>query len=81
MSRTLALSALCLTDTVYEGTIMVETSETTDQDEPASSARFKRLPERIPVEDTIATQETEPPSDPTMGRDTERDFMLRNAGF
>jgi hypothetical protein len=69
-------------DTVYEGTIMVETSETADKDKPASSsARFKRLPERIPVEDTIATQETEPPSDPTMGRDTERDFMLRNAGF
>jgi hypothetical protein len=28
----------------------------------------------------IAVQDTEPPPDPTMGRDTERDFMLRNAG-
>ncbi len=60
---------------------MVETSETGDQDEPASSARFKRLPERIPVEDTIATQDTDPPPDPTMGRDSEHDFMMRNAGF
>jgi len=51
------------------------------QDESAASARFRRLPERIRPEDMIATQETEPPPDPTMGRDSERDFMLRNAGF
>jgi hypothetical protein len=29
----------------------------------------------------VAVQETEPPPDPAMGRDPERDFMLRNAGF
>lgn len=51
-----------------------------DQDETASRRRFRKLPERIRPEDMIAAQETEPPPDPTMGRDPERDFMLRNAG-
>ena len=64
-----------------EVTIMVEPSRASDQDESASFARFRRLPERIRPQDMIATQETEPPPDPTMGRDSERDFMLRNAGF
>lgn len=59
---------------------MVEATSTADQPEAASSARFRKLPERIRPEDMIATQETEPPPDPTMGRDCERDFMLRNAG-
>jgi hypothetical protein len=59
---------------------MVETTRAADEDKSASSARFRRLPERIRPEDMIAVQETEPPPDPTMGRDTERDFMLRNAG-
>ena len=49
-------------------------------DKPASSARFKSLPERIRPEDMIEAQETEPPPDPTMGRDTEHDFLMRNAG-
>ncbi len=60
---------------------MVQTRRTTDKDELDSSARFRKLPERIRPEDMIAVQETEPPPDPTMGRDSERDFMLRNAGF
>jgi hypothetical protein len=60
---------------------MVETTNTTDQDKATASVRFRRLPERIQPEDMIAAQETEPPPDPTMGRDSERDFMLRNAGF
>lgn len=60
---------------------MVETTRATDPDKVASSARFLKLPERIRPEDMVATQETEPPPDPTMGRDSERDFMLRNAGF
>lgn len=51
-----------------------------DQDRPTASARFRKLPERIRPQDMIAVQETEPPPDPTLGRDTERDFMLRNAG-
>jgi len=60
---------------------MVDPTSAPDQDESARSARYRKLPERIRPEDTIATQETEPPPDPTMGRDPERDFMLRNAGF
>ena len=59
---------------------MVEATSPAEQDAMASSTRFKKLPERIRIEDMIATQETEPPPDPTMGRDCERDFMLRNAG-
>lgn len=59
---------------------MVDSTSTADPKEAASSARFRKLPERIRPEDMIATQDTEPPPDPTMGRDTERDFMLRNAG-
>jgi hypothetical protein len=62
-------------------TFMVETTSSADQDTTASSARFGKLPERVRPEDMIAVQETEPPPDPTMGRDSERDFMLRNAGF
>lgn len=42
--------------------------------------RFRRLPERVRPEDLIATQEAEPAPDPTMGRDPDRDFMLRYAG-
>lgn len=60
---------------------MAEKASTTNQDKAASSARFLKLPERIRPEDMIAVQETEPPPEPTMGRDSERDFMLRNAGF
>lgn len=52
----------------------------THHDKTASSMRFRQLPERIRPEDMITTQDTEAPPEPTMGRDTERDFMLRNAG-
>jgi hypothetical protein len=44
-------------ETVYEVTIMVEKASAADRDEP-SSDRFRRLPERIRLEDTIAAQET-----------------------
>jgi len=69
-------------DTVHEVRIMVEAKSLADQDGNGRAlfTRFTKLPERIRPEDMIATQETEPPPDPTMGRDSERDFMLRNAG-
>jgi hypothetical protein len=51
-----------------------------DQDKAASPGRFRHLPGRILPKDMVTTQDTEPPPEPTMGRDTERDFMLRNAG-
>lgn len=60
---------------------MVEATSSEDHQQAGSIARFRKLPARIRPEDMIATQETEPPPDPTMGRDSERDFMLRNAGF
>ena len=60
---------------------MVESTNAADQVKLTSSARFRKLPERVRPEDMIAVQETEPPPDPTMGRDPERDFMLRNASF
>jgi hypothetical protein len=61
-------------------TIMGEPRSSADQDKPASPARFRKLPERIRPEDMIEAQDTEPPKDPTMGRDTEQDFFMRNAG-
>jgi hypothetical protein len=49
--------------------------------EPASgSQRFKRLPERVKLEDTVESQETTPARDPEGGRDTDRDFMIRYSG-
>jgi hypothetical protein len=49
--------------------------------EPATdSQRFKRLPERVRLEDTVASQDTRIARDPEGGRDTDRDFMLRHLG-
>ena len=49
--------------------------------EPASgSQRFKRLPERVRLEDTVETHDTNVARDPEGGRDTDRDFMIRYTG-
>ncbi len=49
--------------------------------EPESdSQRFKWLPERIKVEDTVESHETNPARDPEGGRDTNRDFFIRYIG-
>jgi len=48
--------------------------------ETPSAARFKTLPGHIRLEDTISTQDVDPGPDPAMGRDTELEFLLRNAG-
>jgi len=42
--------------------------------------RFKKLPEHIELEDTIAEHPAADPPDPNGGRDPEQDFFLRNAG-
>ena len=42
--------------------------------------QFGVLPERIPLAEMIQSVDTEPAPDPRMGRDTETEFMLRNAG-
>ena len=41
---------------------------------------FSTLPARIAPEDMITTQAIDPGPDPRGGRDTETEFMLRNAG-
>lgn len=46
-----------------------------------SSERFRHLPERIGPAEFVETHDAEAVPDPTMGRDPERDFMLRNAGL
>ncbi len=40
---------------------------------------FSTLPERIAPEDMTTTQDVDPGPDPRGGRDTETEFMLRNA--
>ena len=46
---------------------------------PRASMDYSELPARIPLEDVITTQATREAPDPTMGRDTESEFLLRNA--
>lgn len=46
----------------------------------SDSRRFKRLPERVKLEDTVESQEADAARDPEGGRDTDRDFMIRYAG-
>ena len=46
---------------------------------PRDAAEYRELPRRIAVEDMIETHETRDAPDPTMGRDTETEFLLRNA--
>lgn len=51
------------------------------EDLVAKRERWRTLPARIPRSELIEEQASEPPPDPDGGRDPERDFMLRNAGF
>jgi hypothetical protein len=64
----------------HEVTIMNESTNPPDHNTTLPSHRFHKLPDSIRLEDTIATHPASLPPDPSMGRDTERDFMLRNAG-
>ena len=41
------------------------------------SRRFKKLPEPVKLEDTIASQDVEPVPDPEGGLDTDRQFLIR----
>jgi hypothetical protein len=36
---------------------------------------------RVRAEDMVTSQQVTPPQDPSGGRDTEQDFVLRHAGF
>lgn len=42
---------------------------------------FHRLPERVRPEDLVTSQAAFPPQDPRGGRDTETEFLLRNAAL
>jgi hypothetical protein len=46
-----------------------------EQTDPTT--RYKVLPEPVRLEDTVVGVETQPVPDPTMGRDTETEFMFR----
>ena len=42
---------------------------------------FTKLPARVPPEALVTTQPASDAPDPQGGRDTETEFVLRNAGF
>lgn len=46
---------------------------------PEGQGRYAVLPEPVRLEDTITSQPAADPPDPTGGRDTETDFLLRHA--
>lgn len=50
-----------------------------ENDRPGSE-RYRKLPEPVRLEDTVTSRDPEPPPDPTMGRDPDTDFLLRNSG-
>jgi hypothetical protein len=41
---------------------------------------FSELPPRVTPDDMVTTQDVDPAPDPRGGRDTDTEFMLRNAG-
>jgi hypothetical protein len=49
------------------------------EDRPGASA-YRRLPDPVRLEDTVAVMDASPVPDPTRGRDTETEFLLRYAG-
>jgi hypothetical protein len=64
-----------------EVSVMSHASKRRDvSDASTAEDRWRSLPTRIRLEDTIAAKESEPPPDPEAGRNTEQDFMLRYSG-
>lgn len=59
---------------------MTKTAKPLPGSNEEDSERFRVLPEHVNLDDTIATQDTDPPPDPTMGRDAELAWLLRTAG-
>ncbi|MDP9319348.1 MAG: heme biosynthesis protein HemY [Actinomycetota bacterium] len=60
--------------------IVFEEPDRPSEPYPTKGGRYDRLPKPVRIEDTVATQEASPRPEPNMGRDPERDFMLRYAG-
>jgi hypothetical protein len=52
-------------------------SETPSKYQPEGKD-FRKLPEPIPFEDMGTTQETRDAPDPTLGRDADNEWLLRN---
>jgi hypothetical protein len=53
---------------------------TTEHDAEDPREKYKQLPPPVRVDDTVTSQETWPARDPEGGRNTDRDFEIRNAG-
>lgn len=47
--------------------------------EPHDADDHRHLPEPVRLEDTITSQDVDEAPDPRMGRDTETEWLLRNA--
>lgn len=78
--RSIGTSELfCSFDLTRAVKVVPETENEAEFEEPLPSARFKILPEHIQLKDTISSKEPDAAPDPTMGRDPDLDFVLRNA--
>jgi hypothetical protein len=60
--------------------VMPRPTDPTALDAHESAERFRELPERVRLEDTATTQPSQPPPDPTMGRNIKLDEALHAGG-
>jgi len=60
--------------------IVAKTAEPPLSSAEERAAHLRVLPEHVDLADTIATQDSDPPPDPTMGRDADLAWLLRTAG-
>ena len=49
--------------------------------QPQATDKYRHLPPKINVDETVSTKDTEPVPDPEIGRDPEQDFVLRKSGI
>jgi hypothetical protein len=47
--------------------------------EPEVSQRYRHLPERVPLDELITETPSSDATDPEMGRDPDRDWLLRGS--
>ncbi len=52
---------------------------TAPQDDRPEADRYRRLPAPISPEDMTESVDSDAPADPSMGRDSDRDWLLRHA--
>jgi hypothetical protein len=57
----------------------VSEPETGSASEPEASQRYKHLPERVPLDELITQTPASDAPDPEMGRDPDRDWLLRGS--